>query len=68
LDGSKHSEATTSIEVKKVSAESRITMEYIMGFSFIGVLIGLVYEHQRVSKMRIEKEDLQKYMNTERRR
>ena len=68
LDGTKSSEATTSIQVKKVSQESRMTMEYFMGISFVGVIVALVFEHRRVTKMRIEKDDLQKYVNSERKR
>ena len=43
-------------------------MEYFMGISFVGVIVALVFEHRRVTKMRIEKEDLQKYVNSERKR
>ena len=53
LDGTKYSEATASIEIKKVSQESAMTMEYFMGISFVGVIVALVFEHRRVTKMRV---------------
>ena len=63
LDKTTSSEAVNSIEVGRVAEESRLAVEYIMGLSFAGVLVALVYEHRRVSKMKIEKDDLKKYVN-----
>lgn len=62
LDGEQYTEAIKSIDVLKVSENGQLVIEYVMGFSLIGTLGALFYEHRRISKIKLGKVDLERYI------
>ncbi|MCX6664114.1 MAG: hypothetical protein NTZ75_07695 [Euryarchaeota archaeon] len=62
LDGTKYAEASRSLTVVEVSANQQLLIEYIMGGALIITVVGLFYEHRRISKLKVTEDDLKKFI------
>lgn len=62
LDGTKLSEASCSFNVMVVEEGEQRIIEYIMAIALVGTVIGLLFEHRRVSKMKVTGKDLGKFI------
>lgn len=62
LDGTKYAEASRSFSVVEVTENQQIFIEYIMAGALVITVGGLVYEHRRVSKLKISADDLKKFI------
>jgi len=63
LDGSKWSEASQSFSVVVVEESEQHLIEYIMIIALVLTGGGLLFEHRRVSKMKVSGKDLKKFFN-----
>ncbi len=61
LDGSKWSEASQSFSVMVFEEGEQHIIEYIMLIALIVTVGGLLFEHRRVSKMKVSGKDLNKF-------
>ncbi len=62
LDGNKLSEASRSFSVVQVSEGEQRIIEYIMVGALIFTSVGLIYEHRRISKLKVSGKDLKKFI------
>lgn len=63
LDGSKWSEISHLFKITKLSSTFKVDLvEYIMAIALVGAIIGLIYEHRRVSKLKFSNEDFRKFI------
>jgi hypothetical protein len=62
LDETKYAEVSRSFSVVEVSGNQQMLIEYIMGGALTITVVGLVFEHRRVSKLKITEEDLKKFI------
>ena len=69
LDKSDTSQASVSFKVnpKVVSEGEQRFAEYFMAIALIVTVIALVYEHRRISKLKVSGRDLKKFVSDERR-
>ncbi len=65
LDGSKYSEASRSFNVVQVSESEQRLIEYVMGGALIFTGGALIYEHRRISKLKVSGKDLKKFIETQ---
>jgi len=68
LDGSKWSEASRSFSVVRVSEGEQRIIEYVMVVALVFTGGGLVYEHRRVSKLKVSGRDLKKFIEEQRKK
>jgi hypothetical protein len=62
LDGANYAEVSKSFTVVEVSANQQLSVEYTMGGALIITLAGLLYEHRRISKLKVSENDLKKFI------
>jgi len=62
LDGTKWSTASRSFSVVCVSEGEQMLIEYIMAGALIFTGGALIYEHRRISKLKVSREDLKKFI------
>ena len=65
LDGSKWTEISRSFKVIEPSLQGELNisvLELIMAIALAGAIIGLIYEHRRVSKLKFSNEDFKKFI------
>jgi hypothetical protein len=65
LDGTQYAEVSKSLSVVEVSANQQLFIEFIMGGALIITIGGLLYEHKRISKLKVSEHDLKKYIELE---
>ena len=63
LDGSKNSEASKSFTVVQVSKGEQYLIEYLMGGALFFTGGGLIYEHRRISKLKVSGKDLKRFID-----
>ena len=61
LEGTKLSEASRSFNVFVVEEGEQRIIEYIMIIALVITMVGLLFEHKRVSKMKVSGKDLGKF-------
>ena len=62
LDGSKWNEASRTFNVLRVSESDQRIIEYVMAAALIFTGGVLIFEHRRVSKMRVSSDELKKFI------
>ena len=62
LDETKYAEASRSFSVVEVSENQQMLIEYLMSGALFVTVGGLVYEHRRVSKLKISEDDLKRFI------
>jgi len=67
LDGSKWSEASSSFRVVVVTESEQRFVEYIMAGALMFTGGALVYEHRRISKLKVSGKDLKRFIGEQRR-
>jgi hypothetical protein len=65
LDGTYYAEASKSLSVVEVSANQQLFIELLMGGALIVTVGGLLYEHKRISKLKVSEQDLKKFIELE---
>ncbi len=69
LDGSKWSVASRSFSVARVVSEGeQRVIEYVMVVAFVFTVGGLIYEHRRVSKLKVSGRDLKKFIEEQKKK
>lgn len=68
LDGSKYSEASRSFRVVVVTESEQRFVEYIMTGALMFTGGALVYEHRRISKLKVSGKDLKRFIGEQRRK
>lgn len=63
LNGTKMSEASCSFNVRVVKESEQRIMEYIIVIALVSTVGGLIFEHRRVSKMKVTGKDFKKFIN-----
>lgn len=63
LNGTKMSEASCSFNVMVVEKGEQQIMEYIIVIALVSTVGGLIFEHRRVSKMKVTGKDFKKFIN-----
>jgi hypothetical protein len=65
LDGTHYAEASKSFSIVEVSANQQLFIELLMGGALIVTAGGLLYEHKRISKLKVSESDLKKFIELE---
>ncbi len=65
LDGTFYAEASKSLSIVEVSANQQLFIELLMGGALIVTAGGLLYEHKRISKLKVSERDLKKFIELE---
>ena len=63
LDKSKWTEASRSFHIVVVTEDEQRFVEYIMAFALILTGGALIYEHKRISKLKVSGRDLKKFID-----
>lgn len=63
LNGTKMSEASCSFNVMVVEEGEQQIMEYIIVIALVSTVGGLIFEHRRVSKIKVTGKDFKKFIN-----
>lgn len=65
LDGTHYAVASKSLSIVEVSGNQQLFIELLMGGVLIVTVGGLLYEHKRISKLKVSEHDLKKFIELE---